>query len=317
MKRLRHPVRAVREPFGTAGLIVACVALILALTGAAFAAAGLTGKQKKEVEKIAKKFAGKPGAPGAAGPAGKDGSNGAAGARGATGAQGAKGATGAQGSAGPKGEAGADGLSPEIVAEGPTLCGGKGGVAYEVEGSAEEAEICNGKEGKDGKEGSPWTAGGTLPPGATETGYWSFTEPAGKIKVDVEGTTKEVTIGPPFILVPISFPIRFSFNIKPAHVHFGIQGSGGAFVEGTGLCPGKFFTPEAAPGELCVYYPESGIVGANFEAINKAGIGSPGASRAGAIIQFIRASETEGAYGSGSYAVTGCEEETGTGECKP
>ena len=65
MKRLRHPIRAIREPFGTAGLIVACVALVLALTGAAFAAAGLTGKQKKEVEKIAKKYAGKPGAAGA------------------------------------------------------------------------------------------------------------------------------------------------------------------------------------------------------------------------------------------------------------
>ncbi len=116
MKVLRHPIRAIREPFGTAGLIVACVALIAALGGSAIAAkSGLTGKEKKEVKKIAKQVAGKPGAPGStgpvgpAGPAGAKGDTGAAGATGArgdTGAAGAKGATGATGAQGPAGEAG-------------------------------------------------------------------------------------------------------------------------------------------------------------------------------------------------------------------
>ncbi|MFL5898533.1 MAG: hypothetical protein ACJ76D_08740 [Solirubrobacterales bacterium] len=73
MKPLRHPIRGIREPFGTAGLIIACVPPVLALTGAAFAAGKPTSKQKKEVEKIAKKFAGKPGAPGETGPAGANG----------------------------------------------------------------------------------------------------------------------------------------------------------------------------------------------------------------------------------------------------
>ena len=50
------------------GLVIAVVAMLIALTGGAFAASGaLTGKQKKEVEKIAKKFAGKPGSSGFAG----------------------------------------------------------------------------------------------------------------------------------------------------------------------------------------------------------------------------------------------------------
>ncbi len=112
MSRLKHPIRSIREPFGTAGLIVACLALVLALTGAAFAAAGLTGKQKKEVKSIAKQFAGKPGAPGAAGapgPAGPAGPKGDTGAAGPEGEEGPKGLQGSQGPKGEKGEAGEDG----------------------------------------------------------------------------------------------------------------------------------------------------------------------------------------------------------------
>lgn len=99
--KLRHPIRAIREPFGTAGLVVACVALIAALGGSAIAANGaLTGKQKNEVKAIAKKFAGKRGAAGAAG---APGANGAPGARGAQGAQGAQGIQGGQGIQGVQG----------------------------------------------------------------------------------------------------------------------------------------------------------------------------------------------------------------------
>ena len=108
MKRLRHPVRAIREPFGTAGLIVACIALVAALAGSAIAAGGaLSGKQKKEVTKIAKKFSGKPGAPGATGPAGP---------KGATGTSGADGAPGGNGAPGSPGEAGMCSISkPQCV----------------------------------------------------------------------------------------------------------------------------------------------------------------------------------------------------------
>jgi hypothetical protein len=101
---------------GSAGMVVAIVALVVALGGTAFAAqAALNGKQKKEVEKIAKKFPGKrgPAGPagkeGPAGPAGKDGAAGGAGAKGATGDAGAKGATGVTGATGTTGTTGVTG----------------------------------------------------------------------------------------------------------------------------------------------------------------------------------------------------------------
>lgn len=129
--KLRHPIRSIREPFGTAGLILACIALIAALGGSAIAAGKLTSKQKKEVEKIAKKYAGKNGAQGPAGPAGlagPAGPAGPAGAKGADGAQGPKGATGDKGPKGDKGEAGEDGACSEtnndcVMPAGSTLAG--------------------------------------------------------------------------------------------------------------------------------------------------------------------------------------------------
>ncbi|HVQ58663.1 MAG TPA: hypothetical protein VMS60_07120 [Solirubrobacterales bacterium] len=114
MGRLRHPVRAIKEPFGTAGLIVACIALVVALGGGAYAASGgLTGKQKKEVKKIAKEVAGAPGAPGAPGLAGPAGPQGPQGPPGADGATGGKGATGATGKAGKDGVTGVTGVTGE------------------------------------------------------------------------------------------------------------------------------------------------------------------------------------------------------------
>jgi hypothetical protein len=89
LARLRPPHRGRREPFGKAGLIVALCAIVLATTGAAFAAGRLTGPEKQEVGKIAaktaKKYAGKTGPAGKAGPAGKTGPAGPAGATGAAG----------------------------------------------------------------------------------------------------------------------------------------------------------------------------------------------------------------------------------------
>lgn len=144
MKRLRHPIRAIREPFGTAGLVVACVALILAMTGAAIAATGLTGKQKKEVEKIAKKYAGKPGAPGAPGAVGAQGPAGIKGDVGAAGADGTNGTNGTNGT----------GVTTATI-NGPAHCL-EGGI--EVKSASPTAYVCNGAEGGEGlpgKEGQP------------------------------------------------------------------------------------------------------------------------------------------------------------------
>lgn len=141
-----------RDHFGTGGLIVAVAALVIALTGGAYAATGgLTGKQKKEVEKIAKKVTPK-GTMGPAGPAGP---------------------TGPAGAPGPAGAAGTNGKSPAVaeVPLGEPECEERGGIT--VDGN----EICNGEEGP---EGQPWTPNNTLPAGAVETGTWSLDSPAGE-----------------------------------------------------------------------------------------------------------------------------------------
>lgn len=116
------------ERLGTAGLVVAIVALVVALTGSAFAASKFITKPEavKIAKREAKKFAGKDGAPGPAGPQGpagtngtngKDGGAGAEGPKGATGAAGATGATGATGKTGPTGIEGTTGATG---ATGPT-----------------------------------------------------------------------------------------------------------------------------------------------------------------------------------------------------
>lgn len=110
----------IHNKLGTAGLVVAIVALVAALGGAAYAASDnhLSGGEKKEVTKIAKKYAGKPGAKGATGPAG------AAGAKGATGPAGPKGATGPTGKTGATGPKGATGSTGEagVCSEGNPEC---------------------------------------------------------------------------------------------------------------------------------------------------------------------------------------------------
>ncbi len=93
-------VSRIHERLGTAGFVIAILALITALGGTAIAAVGLNGKQKKEVTKIAKKYAGKngqDGAPGAAGPQGPKGDDGGKGVAGSEGKQGEQGPPGAHG----------------------------------------------------------------------------------------------------------------------------------------------------------------------------------------------------------------------------
>jgi len=108
----------IHNKLGTAGLVVAIVALIAALGGAAYAASDnhLSGGEKKEVTKIAKKYAGKPGP---TGPKGATGAAGAAGAKGATGPKGDKGATGEKGPKGDKGATGKTGPTGPKGATGP------------------------------------------------------------------------------------------------------------------------------------------------------------------------------------------------------
>jgi hypothetical protein len=240
--RLRHPVRAIREPFGKAGLIVAMIALVLALTGAAFAAGGLTAKEKKEVKTIAKSLVGT-GPAGAQGPAGPAGSQGAAGAQGAPGAAG----TGVTNAVEPKG----------------THCK-EGGTKFE---GTSVTYACN---------GSPWTAGGTLPSGQIETGTW-----AGMI--GSQGAS----------ILPISFPIPLPGEIENANVHVMKEGEEG----GEGCTGGTASTPTVGieKGTLCIYV--FGTEATNVLAVFKAGEGDQGASTMGARLLVI-GPDGEGAFGT-------------------
>lgn len=301
MKRLRHPIRAIREPFGTAGLIIACVALIAALGGTALAAAKLNSTQKKEVEKIAKKVS-KPGPAGATGPAGPAG---------------AKGDNGAAGANGTNGTAGKDGEGVTISAASTGECPEGGSKFTNASGSG---KACNGEEGgqgprgPEGKEGSPWTLGGTLPPGATETGAWSVNG----TEADSEGLS-----------APISFPIPLPFVLAPSNSHFVSQESqecrdqfpdpdqAQELTDCEGKveanCPsvGTELNPDAALGQLCIYGGLSVIdtpastPTTTFIRINRPIEGeSLGAGRSGA--RILLGPPTGVVSASGTFAVTSC-----------
>jgi hypothetical protein len=249
---------------------IALLALVFALTGGAFAASGggagnASGKSagradaNRPLAAAAKKA--KPAPKGKTGPRGPAGAKGATGATGTTGPVGATGPTGATGATGPTGTPGANGTNG-----------------------------ANGAPGEKGATGSPWTAGGTLPSKATETGTWVFSTPEAL---------------EPF--VSISFTIPLAEGLEGSQVHYVGQNGGGS------ECPGTVSEPAAAKGQLCVYEGTMSNPGIETEAgIAKAFIYppvvgrsafSPGASVSGAVVQFVSA-HSENTAGSGSWAVT-------------
>jgi Collagen triple helix repeat (20 copies) len=116
------------DRLGTAGLVVAVVALVVALGGTAIAAQqALNGKQKKEVKtiakaeakKVAKGIVGPPGAPGAVGAPGAPGAVGPIGPIGPAGPEGPEGPEGDAGPTGPEGDVGPTGPAGPSCPEGP------------------------------------------------------------------------------------------------------------------------------------------------------------------------------------------------------
>ena len=222
---------------------------------------------------------------------GKAGANGAQGAAGAQGPAGPAGAKGENGAAGANGSAGTDGAS---VASTPLGVGNEhckeGGNEY-VSASG-PSYACNGKAGKEGKEGSPWTAGGTLPPEKTETGSWAV----GNV-IHSQGR---------HWFIALSFPIMLKEPLEATHVHF-IEESGNEF--GTGKPPtecgtpaGTSTEPKASPGNLCVYEAVDNSM--FFEKITRlTGSQEAGASTTGALINMVFEEEVEG-FAWGAWAVT-------------
>ncbi len=265
----------------TPATVIATIALVLAMSGGAYAAGKYLITSTKQISpKVLKSLQGR------------------AGARGATGLQGPAGAPGA-GSPGPQGSAGAAGPKGDTGATGATGAPGAPGT--------------NGKNGTNGKEGSPWTAGGTLPSGKTETGAWAVakegvTKP-GDESVEVDGA--KVIVSFP---IPLAKALRFSEERpgEPANqVHY-INQLGkevptvATEVASHPACPGTAETPEALPGNLCIY---TGVAGnrlgtandqfAFSETITDPGHpGAPGTGTTGALMSG------EPGSAAGTWAVT-------------
>jgi len=288
------------DKLGTAGLIVAVVALIAALTGGAIAASGGSGGGDQTATASATKQGppgprgprGKRGKPGPAGPAGAVGLAGPAGAKGDKGDPGQAGSDGSDGSDGAPGDPGKSVIVTPVAAEEPE-CEERGGAIVEEEGSGEQVEVCN------GEEGSPWTAGGTLPKGETETGAWS-------VGITASGVSEE--------WVPISFTLPLSEELQGNEVHYinaankevSVDESTFEPVETTSTaCKGNAAVPSAEPGHLCIYTAQAEKVTAysNFSIV-PAGVGgdfSLGASVSGATLKLFTEA---GAKGRGTWAVT-------------
>jgi hypothetical protein len=236
---LRTRYSALHDRFGTAGVVLGVIAMILALGGSAFAASGgLSGKQKKEVKAIAKSFAGKDGTPGAAGTNGTNGKDGTNGSNGAPGANG-------------------------VSVTGKAITGGacgSGVTGVEYTSATGSNAVCSGKPGKDGETGFTET----LPPGETETGAWAF------------GDLTAGSAAPfAFYRIPISFTIKLGNAIPEANVHY-INAAGKEIEDLAGtasaatstVCTGTAAAPTAAAGHLCIYEGglEHGFIGRRIAA---------------------------------------------------
>ncbi len=139
-------LRKIKQPRVTPSMAIALTALVLALTGASYAASAAPHSGAPATATVAKtkaKTKTKTGPRGPAGPAGKNGAPGAIGPAGAPGPAGAKGETGAAGPAGSRGVQGEKGETGEV--------------------------------GETGENGAPGPVGpqGPLQSGKSETGAWS------------------------------------------------------------------------------------------------------------------------------------------------
>jgi len=278
-----------RMRFGIPG-VISVIALVFAMIGGAYAASnagdgkGATASAKKSTK-------------GPRGPRGAKGATGATGPAGAAGPAGAKGDAGAAGGAGEKGANGTNGKSIALATEPAGLNCAEGGASVEVEGTpASKKYVCNGEAGAEGEPGDPWTAGGTLPSGATQTGLWAF-----------NAASAQEFSGIGAIFVPVSFPIPLSGALDEAHT---------VFVPPSGTdpnCTGSLANPTAPSGYLCIYASEvvnaslGAGPGGSFKFIAP-GLGFNQTATTGTSMLFdIKEGETlPGAgVGSGTWAVTG------------
>jgi Collagen triple helix repeat (20 copies) len=208
---------------------------------------------------------------------GKPGAAGPAGAQGAVGAQGPAGAQGPQGAKGDTGPAGAAGAQ--------------------------------GDPGPAGREGSPWTAGGMLPSGKSETGVWGMAGPDEEFE------------GQGFVVASFTFPL----SAPPTLVVIGPEQGEGEPEENhrskrineereakgeaplplaiPNDCKGNASKPEAMPGNLCVFVQNA--VNANWATLLPESGPNMFLSTTGLTMQGVRIPEKSSAFSiDGSWAVT-------------
>lgn len=279
-----------RGRFGLPG-VIAVFALVFAMTGGAYAAKHYVITSTKQISpKVMKHLKGKRGRTGKAGATGPAGP---AGPVGPAGAAGPKGDAGAPGSNGSNGSNGADGKTVLSGVSIPSSSLGSVGDFY-IRTSTSDIygpKTASGWGAPTSLKGSPWTAGGTLPVGATETGVWTFNAPGGAGQL---------------VPVNISFPIQLAGSLDASHVHFATDANFGDFdgagSETTG-CTGNVEAPTAPSGHLCVY--KTVVANAVLNAgIGKLDLNTAGADPMGALMAFFT-NTANPAYGAGSYAVTG------------
>jgi hypothetical protein len=290
-----------RDRFGAPG-IVAVLALVLAVSGGAFAA--VNASKGGDTVKCKAKIKGKKATvtcpadqlAGAAGPAGPAGSNGQAGTAGP------QGATGPQGPQGPQGPAGTNGTNGAAGANGKTVLNGFGapnntlGTNGDFYIDTDAQEIWGPKAagswvgtGPTPLKGDPWSAGGTLPVGSTETGAWALS---------LNGSGNGAAA--------ISFTVPLAAVIAAGNTHL---------IAATDPVPGacddgnppaaSVANPEADSGHLCVF-EQAPIFGSSQAApfILKPGAGfNAGAGTSGA--HLVTVGGPADYSGLGTWAVTG------------
>ncbi len=271
---------SLRNRFGIPG-VISVIALVFAMLGGAYAASNNGGGKATASAKAKKGPRGPKGATGPAGPAG---------AQGPAGANGKDGSNGSNGSDGPKGATGASGTNGTSVTSAPSVsCGVAGGFDYTSASGTDT--VCN------GQAGSPWTAGGTLPPNATETGVWSFSGPRVK-KLSAGESDYKADYGFFGALIPISFSIPIAAPLDAAHAV--LVPSGGSNAN----CPGSASEPQANSGYLCVYesLPPEGLSSPLVVLPDVSGLG---AGKSGALLKYSADASAVPPLGFGTWAVTG------------
>jgi Collagen triple helix repeat (20 copies) len=255
--------------------VIASLALVFAMTGGAYAASKYLITSTKQISpKVLKALKGKTGPAGAAGLAGAPGANGPAGPAGptgptGTGTEGKQGETGKTGETGKPGKNGESVTSKEVAA--PACTNKEGGSEFTAGKTTTFA--CN------GKEGSPWTLGGTLPKGKTLAGMWAaggLAECAYPTCASFGYIQTGVSLALPLAFAPTRIVIAKVEGEKLAEKEW--HAGSGELCEGKSgselttceakyellakECPGTSNEPQAAEGDLCVFVSEeSNLIG--------------------------------------------------------